>query len=105
MINAAKSHGQIDAQEAQRLVGKMQEDGVSEEERRFVLTEMQKPMETDAIVRAVPNQQAAAQIYTASLMAIQLDTDAERRRLQELAARSGVNRHAVAYLHRAVGVA
>jgi uncharacterized membrane protein YebE (DUF533 family) len=105
MINAAKADGRIDPQEAQRLVGKMEEDGVSEEERRFVLTEMQKPMETDAIVRAVPNQQAAAQIYTASLMAIQVDTDAERQYLQQLASKLGLSRHAVAYLHQAVGVA
>jgi uncharacterized membrane protein YebE (DUF533 family) len=105
MINAAKADGRIDPQEAQRLVGKMQEDGVSEQERRFVLAEMQKPMETDAIVRAVPNEQAAAQIYTASLMAIQVDTDAERQYLQALASKLGLNQHAVAYLHQAVGVA
>jgi uncharacterized membrane protein YebE (DUF533 family) len=105
MINAAKSDGQIDPQEAHRLVGKMQEDGVTDEERQFVLAEMQKPMETDAIVRAVPNEQAAAQLYTASLMAIQVDTDAEKRYLQELAGKLGLNQHTVAYLHQAVGVA
>jgi uncharacterized membrane protein YebE (DUF533 family) len=104
MINAAKADGQIDPQEAQRLLGKMQEDGVTEEERQFVLTEMQKPMETDAIARAVPNEQAAAQIYTASLMAIQVDTDAERRYLRELASKLGLNQHAAAYLHQAVGL-
>jgi uncharacterized membrane protein YebE (DUF533 family) len=105
MINAAKSDGEIDPQEAQRLLGKMQEDGVTEEERQFVLAEMRKPMETDAIARAVPNQQAAAQIYTASLMAIQVDTDAEQRYLQELASKLGLSQKAVAYLHQAVGIA
>ncbi len=105
MINAAKADGQIDQQEAQRLLGKMQEDGVSEEERQFVLAEMQKPMETDAIARAVPNEQAAAQIYTASLMTIKVDTDAEKRYLQELASKLGLNQHVVAYLHQTVGVA
>jgi uncharacterized membrane protein YebE (DUF533 family) len=105
MINAAKADGQIDPQEAQRLLGKMQEDGVTEEERQFVLTEMQKPMETDAIAAAVPSQQAAAQIYTASLMAIQVDTDAEKRYMQELAGKLGLNQHAVGYLHQAVGLA
>jgi len=104
MINAAKADGEIDPQEAQRLLGKMQEDGLTEEERQFALTEMQKPMETDAIVRAVPNEQAAAQIYTASLMAIQVDTDAEKRYLQELAGKLGLSQQAVAFLHQAVGV-
>jgi uncharacterized membrane protein YebE (DUF533 family) len=104
MINAAKADGRIDPQEAQRLLSKMQEDGVTEEERQFVLAEMQKPMETDAIVRAVPNEQAAAQIYTASLLGIQVDTDAERRYLQDLAAKLGLHEHAVAYLHQAAGI-
>lgn len=105
MINAAKADGRIDEQEAQRLVGKMQEDGVTDEERNFVINEMRKPMETDAIVRAVPNQQVAAQIYAASLMAIQVDTDAERRYMEDLAGKLGMNQQVVAYLHQAVGVA
>jgi uncharacterized membrane protein YebE (DUF533 family) len=105
MINAAKADGRIDEQEAQRLVGKMQEDGVTDEERNFVLNEMRKPMETDAIVRAVPSQQVAAQLYAASLMAIEVDTDAERRYMQDLANKLGMNQQVVAYLHQAVGVA
>jgi uncharacterized membrane protein YebE (DUF533 family) len=105
MINAAKADGQIDQEEAQRLLGKMEEDGVTEEERNFVIGEMRKPMETDAIVRAVPNQQAAVQIYTASLMAIRVDTDAERRYMSELASKLGIDRQAVAYLHQVTGLA
>lgn len=105
MINAAKADGRIDEQEAQRLVGKMQEDGVTDEERNFVMAEMRKPMETDAFVRAVPNQQVAAQIYAASLMAIQVDKDAERRYLQELSNQLGLQQPVVAYLHQAVGLA
>jgi uncharacterized membrane protein YebE (DUF533 family) len=105
MINAAKADGRIDEQEAQRLVGKMQEDGVTEEERNFVMNEMRKPMETDAVVRAVPNQQVAAQIYTASLIAIEVDTDAERRYMQDFAGKLGMNQPVVAYLHQAVGAA
>lgn len=105
MINAAKADGRIDAKETERLVGKMREDGVTDEEQRFVMEEIGKPMDTDAIVRAVPNQQAAAQIYTASLMAIEVDTDAEKRYLQELASKLGLNQPVLAYLHQAVGVA
>ena len=62
-------------------------------------------METDAIVRAVPNQQVGAQIYAASLMAIEVDTDAERRYMQDLASKLGMDQPVVAYLHQAVGVA
>ena len=104
MINAAKADGRIDEQETERLVGAIREDGVTDEEQRFVMEELRKPMDTDAIVRAVPNQQVAAQIYTASLMAINVDTDAEKRYLQELAGKLGLNQQVAAYLHQAVGV-
>ena len=105
MINAAKADGRIDDQETERLVGKLREDGVTDEEQRFVMEELRKPMDLEAIVRAVPNQQVAAQIYTASLMAIEVDTDAEKRYMQELASKLGLNQQVLAYLHQAVGVA
>jgi len=105
MINAAKADGRIDAQETERLVGKMREDGVTDEEQRFVMEEMRKPMDTDAIVRAVPNQQVAAQIYAASLMAIDVDTDVEKRYMQEFASKLGLSQPVLAYMHQAVGLA
>ena len=105
MINAAKADGRIDEKETERLVGKLREDGITDEEQRFVLEEMRKPMDTDAIVQAVPSEQVAAQIYTASLMAINVDTDAEKRYMQELASKLGLNRQVMALLHQAVGMA
>jgi len=105
MINAAKADGRIDAKETERLVGKMREDGVTDEEQRFVMEEMRKPMDTDAIVRAVPNQQVAAQIYAASLMAIEVDTDVEKRYMQEFADKLGLSQPVLAYMHQAVGLA
>jgi len=104
MINAAKADGHIDKQETERLVGKLREDGITDEEQRFVMEEMRKPMDTDAIVQAVPNEQIAAQIYTASLMAINVDTAAEKRYMQELASKLGLNQQVTAYLHQAVGM-
>jgi uncharacterized membrane protein YebE (DUF533 family) len=105
MINAAKADGRIDDQESERLIGKLREDGVTDEEQRFVMEEIRKPMDTEGLVRAVPNQQVAAQIYIASLMAIEVDTDAERRYMQELADKLGLNRQVTAYLHQTVGLA
>jgi uncharacterized membrane protein YebE (DUF533 family) len=47
----------------------------------------------------------AAQIYAASLMAIEIDTDAERRYMQDLASKLRMEQPVVAYLHQAVGLA
>jgi uncharacterized membrane protein YebE (DUF533 family) len=105
MLNAAKADGRLDEREKERLLGKMQEGGISAEERRFVDAEIQRPIDIDALVRDVPNQQVAAQIYAASLMAIEVDTDGERRYLADLASKLGLDPNAVAYLHQSLGIA
>ncbi len=105
MMNAMKADGRVDEEEKARLLGKIKEGGVSAEEQRFVSEEMQKPIDLDALVRAVPNNQAAAQIYAASLMAITLDTDPEKRYMADLAGKLRLDPNVVAYLHKAVGVA
>jgi uncharacterized membrane protein YebE (DUF533 family) len=104
MINAAKADGRIDEAERDRIIGKLEAGGISVEERRFVEEEMRKPMDIDSLARAAPNQQVATQIYAASLLAIEVDTDQERRYLQDLAAALGLDDSAVAYLHSALGV-
>ena len=105
MINAAKADGRIDAEESRRIVGKLKEDGITDEEERFIVSEMQKPLDTDGIVRAVPNQQVGAQIYAASLLAIEVDTDAERRYMQDLASKLDLNSNVVRYIQTSVGMA
>ena len=86
MINAAKSDGQIDREEIQRIVGKLQEMGADEEALNYVRTEMQAPMRTDHLIAAVGGQpEIAAEIYAASLMAIEVDTPAEKMYLNQLA--------------------
>jgi uncharacterized membrane protein YebE (DUF533 family) len=105
MLNAAKADGQIDEQEKERLLGKLKEGGITAEEQRFINEEIQRPIDIEALVRAVPNQQVGAQIYAASLMAIEVDTDAERRYLGDLAAKLRLDPNAVAYLHKSMGVA
>jgi uncharacterized membrane protein YebE (DUF533 family) len=105
MMTAMKADGQLDEREKGLLLGKLQEGGITPEEQRFVDEEMQKPIDLDGLVRDVPNQQAAAQLYAASLMAIEVDTDAERRYLSDFASKLKLDPNVVAYLHKAVGLA
>jgi uncharacterized membrane protein YebE (DUF533 family) len=86
MINAAKADGKIDESEAHRIVGKLQEGGADSEGQRYVLELMRSPMETEKLIAAAqghPN--LAAQLYAASLMAIEVDTPAEKKYLEQLA--------------------
>lgn len=105
MINAAKSDGRIDSSEIQRILGKLQEEGMDQESRDFVLAEINKPMNLQGIVSAArQSPQLAAQIYAASLLAIEVDTPAERDYLQQLAGGMGLHRQAVDSLESAVGL-
>jgi uncharacterized membrane protein YebE (DUF533 family) len=91
MINAAKADGQIDQVEMQRIVGKLKESGIGKEAQQYVLTEMTKPLDTPALIASAKGQPAlAAQIYAASLLAIEVDTPAEKKYLDQLAAGLGI---------------
>lgn len=86
MINAAKADGRIDPGEVKRIVGKLQEDGIQENDQQYLIMEMQKPMETEQLIAAAQGRQdVAAQIYAASLLAIEVDTPAEKTYLEQLA--------------------
>jgi uncharacterized membrane protein YebE (DUF533 family) len=92
MINAAKADGQIDQSEMQRIVGKLQESGMGKEaQQQYVLTEMTKPLDIQALIAAAKGQPTlAAQIYAASLLAIEVDTSAEKNYLDQLATGLGM---------------
>jgi uncharacterized membrane protein YebE (DUF533 family) len=104
-VNAAKADGSVDENEMQRIVGNLEKDGIGSEERELVLAELRKPMDTDAIVRGVTSPQVGAQVYAASLLAIDLDTDVEKRYLADLAGKLRLDKNVVRSLHRAVGAA
>lgn len=105
MINAAKADGQIDETEMERIVGKLQEEGADAEARDFVRREMHQPSDLDGLLRAVPNPQVAAEVYAASLLAIEVDTKAERNYLRRLAQGLRLNEQVVQRLHTILGVA
>jgi uncharacterized membrane protein YebE (DUF533 family) len=104
MINAAKADGQIDDTERQRILGKLEEAGADAEALEFVQAEMRRPFDVDGLPEA-PNPQTAVEVYAASLLAIEVDTPAEREYLRRLAQGLGLEESAVQRLHAALGVA
>lgn len=103
MVAAAKADGVIDDQEKQRILGKLSEDGFTEEERQWLNEELNRPVDTAALAAKVPNQVVAAQVYSASLLAIDIDTDAEKEYLRDLAGQLGLNADMVTRLHLLTG--
>ncbi len=104
MISAAKADGEIDGAEISRILGKLKGEGEAAEAQAFVVAEMQKPLDLDALVREVPNREVAVQVYGASLLAITVDTDAERDYLKRLAAGLGLDDQAVQQIHATLGL-
>jgi len=103
MISAAKADGQVDKTEMQRIVGQIDTDGVSEAERQFVIDEMTRPLDIDGLAAEVRTPAVAAEVYAASILAIDIDTDAERQYLRDLARRLGLDAGTVQRLHQLTG--
>lgn len=104
MISAAKADGVVDEDELQRIVGRLAEDGLSTEEKQFLIRELQSPLDLPGLIAAVPNEAVAAQVYAASLLAIELDNDAEFAYLRQLAQGLGLEPATVSRLHQLTGV-
>jgi len=104
MVNAAKADGQIDEDELQKIIGELKGGEFTPEERDYLLNEVRKPMCTEEIVRAVPNRQVAAQLYAASLLAIEVDSPAEEAYLEQLARDLGLDSRVVEEIHSVLGI-
>jgi uncharacterized membrane protein YebE (DUF533 family) len=105
MINAAKADGAIDESEVGRIVGKVQEFGADHADQAFLKAEMAKPMDTDALVAAARGApELAAQLYAASLLAIEVDTPAEKDYLEQLSTALGLAPEVARNLRQAVGL-
>jgi uncharacterized membrane protein YebE (DUF533 family) len=105
MINAAKADGSIEESEVTRIVGKVQENGVDPDSQAFLKSEMEKPMDTAGLVAAARGKpELAAQLYAASLLAIEVDTPAETEYLAQLSASLGLAPSVAQNLHQAVGL-
>ncbi|MDY6400411.1 MAG: DUF533 domain-containing protein [Synergistales bacterium] len=96
MIDAAKADGQVDADELNKIMSNLKSSGAGQEGVNYVIQKLQGPMETAKIVAAVKGRpELAAQVYSASLMAIEVDTDAEKKYLDKLAKAMGLNSNVI----------
>ena len=103
MIQAAKSDGQLDDAEQEKLVGQLGGD-IDAEEATFLREEMQKPVDVNALVSETP-QGLGPQVYAMSLLAIDLDNQNEAQYLHQLAQGFGMDATAVNGIHEKLGVA
>ena len=101
MIQAAKSDGKLDAGERDKLLKRLGD--VSADEKRFVQNELDGPVDVAGLARQVPRG-LEQQIYTMSVLGIDLDTQNEAKYLHELATALNMPPNQVNAVHARLGV-
>lgn len=102
MISAAKADGHIDATEQANIFAQMDKMNVGADDKVFVMDELRKPLDVDAVARCARTPEEAAELYTVSLLAIDVDNPSERAYLSLLAARLNLDDKLIAHLHATV---
>jgi uncharacterized membrane protein YebE (DUF533 family) len=105
MISAAKADGQVDAQETRRIFYEMSAQKLSQAEKTFLMEEISKPIEVDALAAEAQALQQAAQVYAASVIVIEAPTPQETDYLQALAQKLGLEHGLVTEIHQKVQAA
>ena len=104
VVQAAQADGRVDPSEIGRIVSRLEEGGEDAEARAFVESEMLKAPDVEALAREVRSPEQAARVYAASLLAVEVDTEAERDHLRRLAAALRLPPEAVSRIHQSLGV-
>jgi uncharacterized membrane protein YebE (DUF533 family) len=100
MINAAKADGVVDSEEQQRILGRLGE--ITQDEIDFVRDELAQPLDLEGFARSIP-QGLEQQVYAISLMAIDLDSQAEAQYLHSLAQATRISPQVSNQIHEQFG--
>jgi uncharacterized membrane protein YebE (DUF533 family) len=102
MIAAANADGTIDETERNAILERLATVDLSPEEQAFITRELFSPADLDTIVAGVHSPELARQIYTVSLMAVEVDTDQERQYMADLAGRMNLDGQTVEQIKRSL---
>lgn len=102
MIAAAHADGVIDKNEREQILGKLKKLQLNDEEMSFITHELLSPVGLDTIISQVRNSKTseiAQSVYTVSLLAIDPDTDAEKRYIKSLGRQLGIDTRLIKEIH------
>ena len=101
MTNAAKADGEVDQEEIDNVVRRAGD--LEAEDEAFLRAEFAAPLDLDAFIESVPSGMEA-EVYTASILPIEIDTVAEKTYLQNLADGLGLKASQVEEIHNALEI-
>jgi uncharacterized membrane protein YebE (DUF533 family) len=99
MIAAAKADGHVTPDERAKIDAQLANLGLEDEAAALIAVELDAPLDVGRIAALAGSEAEAAQIYAASLLSVDVDNDAERAYLAELAARLKLDPALVERLH------
>ncbi len=101
MLNAAKCDGNFDASEQEKILKHIGD--ITQEDADFINSEVSQPLDVQAFINSVPRGMEQ-QVYLMSLMAIDLDSQAEAQYLDQLAKGFNISEQQSNEIHAKVGV-
>ncbi len=101
MANAAKADGEVDQAEIDAIISRAGD--LDDEAEAYVRSELALPLNLDEFIESVPGGMEA-EVYTMSLLPIDVDTVAEAEYLADLRLGLGLSDEQVVDIHEALGV-
>lgn len=105
MIAAARSDGHVDDAERAKIADKLSVSGVDTQAQAFIDAELADPTDLSEIIAAARSEEQRVEVYTASRLAIDPDSRAERGYLDMLAGRLGLPDPLVDHIEATVAAA
>ncbi len=91
MVAAAHADGVMDAEEERAVLDRLRGAELTQEEKMFLLNELHQPKSIGELTAGIGDPAVAKTMYMLAVAAIDIDTEAERAWLNELAGQLGIS--------------
>lgn len=98
MVAAAHADGTVDAQEERAVLDRLRGAELTQEEKMFLLNELHQPKTLAELTVGISDPSVAKTMYMLAVAAIEIDTEAERAWLNELAGQLGISREIQSFI-------
>lgn len=98
MVAAAHADGMLDEEEEQQILEKLQEEGLSTEEKQFLLSQLHNPLTIQELSAGISDPATAQIMYGLAVSTIIIDTPEERAWLDQLAASLGISENIAKFI-------
>jgi uncharacterized membrane protein YebE (DUF533 family) len=88
----------MDQEEERAVLDKLRGAGLSQEEKMFLLDELHRPQSIEVLTAGISDPSVAKTMYMLAVAAIEIDTEAERSWLDQLALKLGLSKEMQSFI-------